>query len=257
MSSSADSAAAAAAASSFSVPAEADFHPAETNECAAEPFLHSSMTDEDDPAAHLNYAYLTSPTGAVVPHSWGERLESAEQPLHSVADPVAAEAHATQQAKAEQVEAQLSCNRNLAASSSVSIAQRCYTDALHCIFRFLVLKEFLGVLCCRAWRAAAYKGKPYVGGSSVCLKSELGLRSLCSSPLKRHIFSLTLPRNIQFNSLKRIRESLPHLLEMHLQCFPTNVPTSSPHPSSCFLAACHPSHWICWDTQKWPLSIYF
>jgi hypothetical protein len=71
------------------------------------------------------------------------------------------------------------------AALPLSIAQRCYTDALHCLYKFLKLKDLLpAIQTCRYWRDAAYQEKRRAEKFKL---SKYLLPWILHSPLRHHI----------------------------------------------------------------------
>jgi hypothetical protein len=96
--------------------------------------------------------------------------------------------------------------------SAPSISQRCHTDALHCVFAFLRLKELLPALhSCREWHAAGCKEPSRRQCIVVAPDSVPGL---AASPLRHHAAELTVQR-LQFAQLCHLR-SLPRLTALDM-----------------------------------------
>lgn len=90
-------------------------------------------------------------------------------------------------------------------------AQRCHTDALHCIFAFLSLAELLPALqSCRQWLAAGIKEPPRRLRRSV---ESASIAMLAASPLGHHIADLTIRfqrTSMRLDELQLLR-ALPRL----------------------------------------------
>jgi hypothetical protein len=112
-------------------------------------------------------------------------------------------------------------SRNVLRANSVhaSLAQRCYTDALHSVFKFLWLRELPSILCCRFWRDAASKEKPCRDVQKLEFESETGVKLMCLSPLRIHVTTLKLCLSVNLSSLLLLRDHLPRLT--HLTVTPT------------------------------------
>ena len=92
---------------------------------------------------------------------------------------------------------------------TLSVAQRCHTDALHCIFAFLSLVELLPALqSCRSWLAAGCK-EP---SRSLLLRAGSdAVARLATSPLRHHIAQLILDcAPVQLDQLRPLH-GLPRL----------------------------------------------
>jgi len=96
-------------------------------------------------------------------------------------------------------------------SSPRSIAQRCHSDALHCIFAFLALKELLpALLSCRDWYAAGCK-EP--SRALVLRPTPDFIPLLVASPLRHHVAELVLYKwhgKLRVKQLRLLR-ALPRL----------------------------------------------
>ena len=84
-----------------------------------------------------------------------------------------------------------------------TVAQRCHTDALHCIFAFLSLKELLPALhSCRQWLAAGAKEPPR--GLKLVIDPE-SFAALVSSPLRHHVGHLLTAASASLDQLRLLR----------------------------------------------------
>ena len=100
---------------------------------------------------------------------------------------------------------------------SQSVAQRCHTDALHCIFAFLGLKELLPALhSCRSWLAAGCKEPPR--GLKLKLEPE-SFAALAVSPLRHHAAHLIPKCPVDLNELRQLR-TLPRLTALNVDVLP-------------------------------------
>jgi hypothetical protein len=89
-----------------------------------------------------------------------------------------------------------------------SIAQRCHTDALHCVFAFLRLKELLPALhSCQQWWAAGSKEPPRSVRQWVAPKS---VAAMADSALRRHVVALGISAALSLEHLRLLR-ALPRL----------------------------------------------
>jgi hypothetical protein len=115
-------------------------------------------------------------------------------------------------------EFQLALNVVRANSAAASVAQRCYTDALHSVFAFLSLRELPRLLCCRSWRGAVFKEKPRsdLAAWPVFLRSIDRVRQICSSPLNRHVVSVVFDKDTDLSCLQLMRDRLLFVKRMDL-----------------------------------------
>jgi hypothetical protein len=97
----------------------------------------------------------------------------------------------------------------------VSVAQSCHTDALHCIFAFLDMKELLPALqSCRNWHAAGLTQPPL--GLSIRLPPAFAAE-LVASPFRHHVVALTVDySSMQLDQLRLLR-ALPRLTALHVR----------------------------------------
>ena len=116
----------------------------------------------------------------------------------------------------EATSAAVSWRRLFAAGPGASIAQRCYRDALHCIFAFLSLKQILPAAhSCRTWYAAVVSEK----GRKLTFqpRSSLHMEQLYASPLRKHVSMLN---HLQFApnnpTLRQLQQSMPHLHSLQI-----------------------------------------
>jgi hypothetical protein len=111
-----------------------------------------------------------------------------------------------------------------AASSSpaASLAQTCYIDALHSVFKWLSLKELPSILCCRLWSDAAYKEKSRTNENSIIARSNEKLLRICHSPLSRHVSALCVDFPLDLSCL-RMMALLPHLATLRLVLHPDTL----------------------------------
>jgi len=93
---------------------------------------------------------------------------------------------------------------------SPSIAQRCHTDALHCVFAFLRFQELLPALhSCRGWYAAGCKEPPRALDITVMPRHSA---HLVASPLRRHVTDLAFSSSppLRMEQLRLLR-AMPRL----------------------------------------------
>ncbi len=141
---------------------------------------------------------------------------------------------------------------NIHTVSSISIAQALCTDALHCIFAFLHLREpnisvpdyyrlLPGILTCKSWYRAALTMKCMNSRMEWC--SSENLQSLCSSRMRFHITALVVFSKGRLDELALIRSKLSHLQDLRLvRCFDASMTPLSDEEqaSSQFLLDCFP-----------------
>jgi len=94
-----------------------------------------------------------------------------------------------------------------------SIAQRLYTDALHCIFSFLSLGDLVpAITACRSWKLSAYKEK----SRGVRISGACDLLSLLHSPSRFHVNAYENSHLFLFTFIPLLQQ-LPFLADLNLR----------------------------------------